>query len=279
MIFYFSSTGNTRWAVKRLAGITGEKTAFIPDLLAGEKACVCELAAGEPLGFAFPVHGWRPPKIVREFIKRLHINLADGKTPVSPYTYALFTAGDDVGLTLDYLLSAMRENASFADHGITKLDSVFSLLMPETYVGLPFMDVDNDVNEKRKITESSERIKHIAEVINNRVTGVRELDESHFPWINSVVLGAFFEHFLVTDKPFHVVENRCLRCGICAASCPVDNIEWNKGVLPQWKHSGRCLACFNCYHHCPEHAVEYGRRTKNKGQYFFGRKNRKIKSQ
>ena len=44
MIFYFSGTGNTRWAAKELAERTGEKLLFIPDEMKG--ACVYELQEG-----------------------------------------------------------------------------------------------------------------------------------------------------------------------------------------------------------------------------------------
>ena len=67
MIFYFSGTGNTRWAAERLAQETGEKLLFIPDEMKKGK-CEYTLQEGERLGFCFPVHGWQPPHIVREFI-------------------------------------------------------------------------------------------------------------------------------------------------------------------------------------------------------------------
>lgn len=33
MIFYFSATGNTRWAARKVAQITGEKLYSIPDVV------------------------------------------------------------------------------------------------------------------------------------------------------------------------------------------------------------------------------------------------------
>ena len=263
MIFYFSATGNTKWAAIQLAKATGEKLVFIADAVA-EEEYTYTLDEGERLGFAFPVHGWRPPKLVRDFVERLQIS-----SPSIPYCYALCTAGDDIGLTIDYLNNSITSNNSLATIGISEVHSAFSLVMPETYVGLPFMDVDTKENELRKKAEAANKLKLISSHVVEYEKGVFLLDNSRWPRINSNVIGAFFEKHLITDKPFHVTEDKCVKCGICANVCPVNDIIGGHGKRPQWKHNGMCLTCFNCYHHCPHHAIEYGNRTKNKGQYHY----------
>ena len=71
MIIYFSGTGNTRWAATTLSEKTGEKLIDITDIAGTDVSY--KLEEGERLGFCFPVHGWRPPLIVRNFIRRLSI--------------------------------------------------------------------------------------------------------------------------------------------------------------------------------------------------------------
>lgn len=256
MIFYFSATGNTFWATRQIANATNDRMVRIT---AGSEPLNFTLIEGERIGFCFPVHGWRPPLIVRRFIKRLNIDNPDGH-----YTYALCTAGDTVGETLDIL------RADLAAAGI-RLQTSASLLMPESYVGLPFMDVDTIDNENRKISASAERLKGMIDDIAHCRPIRSKLDIGRWPRINSRIIGSFFVDGLITDKPFHVNKDKCKKCGICAAVCPVGDIRCDKGAYPEWQHNGHCLTCFNCYHHCPVHAIEYGSRTKNKGQYFFGR--------
>ena len=222
MIFYFSGTGNTKWAVEKLAEKTGDEVVFLPDV--ANKPYHLKLKPGERLGFCFPVHGWRPPTLVRKFIEQLTVeNIEDS------YVYSLVTAGDNIGETIDILRSDLKERN-------IPLHSSCSLIMPESYVGLPFMD-----------------------------------DIGNWPRINSRIIGGFFHKYLISDKPFHVTEDKCLHCGKCAKVCSVDNIIWHEGEIPSWKQDGTCMACFNCYHHCPTHAIEYGSRTKHKGQYYFGK--------
>ena len=87
--------------------------------------------------------------------------------------------------------------------------------------------------------------------------------------INSRIIGAYFVNQLVTDKPFHVKSERCVKCGICADVCPMNDITGGLGYEPVWKHNNSCVTCFSCYHHCPHHAIEFGRQTQKKGQYFY----------
>ena len=102
MIFYFSGTGNTKWAAERLAEITGEELLFIPEIAGSD--CHFLLQEDERIGFCFPVHGWRPPFLVREFIKNLTFENAKGH-----FCYILCTAGDNIGETVrlfqDYTLT------------------------------------------------------------------------------------------------------------------------------------------------------------------------------
>lgn len=261
MIIYFSGTGNTRWAATTISEKTGEKLIDITDIAGTDVSY--KLEEGERLGFCFPVHGWRPPLIVRNFIRRLSIINAEGH-----YCYVLCTTGDNVGEAVDIF---ERDLKRIGVH----LDSAFSLIMPESYVGLPFMDVDTRDKEKQKKEKATEDLERFTDMIMKRQTGVKDLVIGRWPKINSRLIGSFFVKHLITDKPFHVTEDLCIRCGKCAEACPVNDIIWSKGSMPKWKHNGSCLSCFACYHHCPKHAIEYGGRTKNKGQYFFEKNERR----
>lgn len=264
MIFYFSGTGNTRWAAQNVAAATADRLVNIAEeMLAAETDQASDpqftytLAQDERIGFFFPVHGWRPPRLVLDFLDRLHLTNAD-----SHYAYVVCTAGDNVGEAVSILEKRLQTMG-------VKIDSAISLIMPESYVGLPFMDVDTPAKEQCKKMEADNKLtRFIADIIECR-SGVRDITIGHWPRINSRLIGSVFVKKLVTDRPFHVVADRCLHCGKCASVCPVANIHFEKGGEPSWLHNGKCLSCFACYHHCPTHAIEYGGRTKKKGQYYF----------
>lgn len=253
MIFYFSCTGNTLWAARRLADATHEKLVNMAS--AGSQPAV-RLQSGEPVGFCFPVHGWQPPHLVLDFISGLTLP-AEGH-----YVYALCTCGDDIGQTMDLLSTALHRR------GIS-LNARFSLVMPESYVGLPFMDVDSPENEQRKIVQARVTLRQIADRVATRTHGDWNLVKGPWPWLYTHVLGGFFHRWIVTDKPFRVDAALCIRCGLCARVCPVGDLCAQPGQLPRWQRSGKCMSCFACYHHCPRHAIAYGSRTRHKGQYFM----------
>lgn len=257
MIFYFSATGNSKWATQYLAKAIGDKAVCISDQPNADIAYTLE--PDERIGFIFPVHGWRPPTIVKAFVEKLNICLPHSATP---YVYALCTAGDTIGETMDIFKHLL------ARKGLV-LNAAFSLLMPESYVGLPFMNVDTPANERKKKENAKTELQAIAKRIINRQTATTPPAIGRWPRINSRLIGSIFVRYLITDKPFRVESQRCIKCGICAEVCPTNNIDGGKGLQPQWKHNGTCLTCFACYHHCPRHAIEFGRQTKHKGQYFY----------
>ena len=290
MIFYFSGTGNTKWAASKLASATHEDLISIAPYMRADDSSHTSaepfiLKENERLGFVFPVHGWRVPKLVREFIRRMKVQRVDSDAAENsasaerkalsdaagnrPFAYCVCMAGDSIGLTIENLNEVISQNPSLQALGITEVSSSYSLIMPESYVGLPFMDVDPKEKEIRKKSKSAQELAMICEEIFDRKEGVSRLVKGPIPWFFTKVVGGFFENVLMTDKRFHVEKDKCVKCGICANVCPVGDIKGGHGEYPEWLHHKDCLTCFTCYHHCPHHAIEFGKQTQKKGQYYF----------
>ena len=305
MIFYFSGTGNTKWAASKLASATHEDLISIAPYMRADDSShtLAEpfiLKENERLGFVFPVHGWRVPKLVREFIGKMKVQRAESDAEEKsasaeskalsdaagnsasaeskalsdaagnrPFAFCVCTAGDSIGLTIENLNDVISQNPSLQALGITEVSSSYSLIMPESYVGLPFMDVDTKEKEIRKKSKSAQKLAVICEEIFDRKEGVSRLVKGPIPWFFTKVVGGFFENVLITDKRFHVEKDKCVKCGICANVCPVGDIKGGHGEYPEWLHHKDCLTCFTCYHHCPHHAIEFGNQTQKKGQYYF----------
>ena len=250
MIFYFSGTGNTRFVAEQIAAGIGEELVFIPDAIR-ENRFEFEIGPDETVGFCFPTHGWQPPKIVREFIRKLRIG--------GEYCWAVTTCGDNMGEAMTIL------NKELAAIGL-KTSAVFSVIMPESYVCLPFMYTDTPEKEREKIAAAKALLPHIIECIRERREGVEELEKGATPRLYSYVIGGYFNARMVNDKKFTVDADVCIKCGKCEKVCPVDNIT---GTPPEWIHNGRCTSCLACYHYCPVHAINFGKITRKRGQYYF----------
>lgn len=274
MIFYFSGTGNSKWGAKTLALETGDTLVSIPEVI--NSNCSFTLEKDEHVGFIFPIHGWRVPNIVKEFLTKLTIKtLGEDTSHVKHYCFCLVTAGDSIGKAMERFQQQLK---SVTVNDALSLKAVCSLIMPESYVGLPGMDVDTKEKELEKKELASKQLKEFSKILkqhphkdSNQIWGWNQLIRGPIPSFFSGPVGGFFERFLITDKPFHVDSRRCVKCGICANVCPVSDIKGGLGFEPEWLHNGKCLTCFSCYHHCPHHAIEFGKRTQKKGQYFYNK--------
>lgn len=274
MILYFSGTGNSKWAAKTLALETGDTLVSIPEVINSD--CSFTIEKDEHVGFIFPIHGWRVPNIVKEFLTKLTIKtLGEDTSHVKHYCFCLVTAGDSIGKAMERFQQQLK---SVTVNDALSLKAVCSLIMPESYVGLPGMDVDTKEKELEKKELASKQLKEFSNILkqhphkdSNQIWGWNQLIRGPIPSFFSGPVGGFFERFLITDKPFHVDSRRCVKCGICANVCPVSDIKGGLGFEPEWLHNGKCLTCFSCYHHCPHHAIEFGKRTQKKGQYFYNK--------
>lgn len=247
MILYFSGVGNSAWVAHKLAEYLGDTVLAIAEEINFDK--VYSPQKGEKVGFVFPVYGWEPPKILLDFVGKMQMNAPD-------YLYFVCTCGDDVGKTPKVFDKAIKKKG-------WKCDAGFSVTMPDTYVCLPGFDIDDAATLRMKMDNAKARVEFIAQQIAGKIR-MQHFDcyEGPLPNIKTYVLGGLFRAFLMSPKPFKATDS-CVSCGLCAQKCPVKNITMNG--KPQW--GSNCTMCLACYHACPHHAIEYGKRTKNKGQY------------
>ena len=262
MIFYFTGTGNTRWVAGQIAEAIGEELLFIPDLIR-EGRYEFELQEGERIGFCFPTHGWQPPRIVRDFVRKIIV-----PSP-APYCWALTTCGDNMGEAMTIFNKELAANPGLKamDGSRLQAEALFTVVMPESNVCFSFLHLDTPEKERQKIEAAKARLPHIIDVIRNRQKGVEELVKGAIPRTYSYVIGGYYNKHLIKDDKLWVDEAACIGCGLCSRLCPVDDIE---GTPPRWKHNGRCTNCLACYHHCPKHAIHWGKMKRD--QYYFNRR-------
>jgi ferredoxin len=253
MIFYFTGTGNTRWAAQQLAEATEEELRYIPDELKNTEIHYA-LEENERLGFCFPTHGWQPPRIVREFIRRATFSVHR-----STYIYAFTTCGDNMGYAMRIFEKELQQKGLHTD-------ARFAVVMPESNVCFSFLHLDTDEKARQKVETARQRMTHICQVVKERQQGIEELVKGAIPFTYTYVIGGYYNKHLITDEKFRVDKDACIQCGLCEKLCPVDDI---KGTPPVWLHNGRCTNCLACYHHCPAHAIHWG--NMKRGQYLLNK--------
>ena len=254
MIICFTGTGNTRHIADILQDILGDELVRLaPGLMCNPKKVTLAPRDGRII-WAFPIHGWRMPGIVRNVIREATV---ESGTPVEHFMVA--TCGDDIGMAAEHWRRAITRR------GWTPR-SAFSVQMPNTYVCMRGFDVDSPEVADAKIAACAARTEAIAEQIEENSAAVTDVVRGAFPRTKTYLVYPWFSMFKLRIGPFHATD-ACTGCGRCARNCPLLTISMDAGKRPRWK--GQCAMCLRCYHQCPNHAVAFGSATKGKGQYIF----------
>lgn len=252
MIYYFSGTGNSKFVASSLGKLLNQEIKFIPEVEVEE-----ENPDENGYGLIFPVYSWGIPPIVKEFVDNFSEGFWERLNVLQSKVWCIAVCGDEIGLTADMLIKLFK--------GKTKIESIWSVIMPNNYVLLPGFDVDPKQLENEKLAAIPNRLLKIADGI---MSGIKTIDVivGKFPYIKSKLIYPLFVKWGIFPSKWHYTES-CIGCGKCAKICPLLNIKLNENRHPQWNN--HCCSCLACYHICPVHAVEYGKETTKKGQYFF----------
>ncbi|MBP2691549.1 MAG: EFR1 family ferrodoxin [Muribaculaceae bacterium] len=253
MIIFFSGTGNSHFAAKRLSERLGDRNVVE---LKGEmlySPLDCRLTcADRRIVWVFPTYSWGVPPVMSRFIVEADIAGAG-----EAEHFMVTTCGDDVGETASQWRKLIKRRRWTPR-------TAYSVIMPNTYVLMKGFDVDSKELARKKLDEAPHAIDEVAADI--AAGGTRDiLVKGSWAKIKSGIVYPYFKRFCMSPKPFRS-NGRCVGCGKCATACPMENITMSEGQ-PVW-HS-RCALCLRCYHICPCDAVEYGKATKDKGQYFL----------
>ena len=246
MILYFSGTGNSGYAARRIADGLGEPLLCLNDRIkAGDTAPV---ETGERLVIVTPTYAWRVPRIVEDWL--LHTELTGAKR-----AWFVMTCGSEIG-------SADKYNRALCEEkGLTCMGTA-QLIMPENYIA---MFNAPQPEEARQIVARAEPD------IDRAIAAIRE--ERAFPPTRCKLYDRFmsgpvnpvFYRFFVKAEAFRATD-ACIGCGKCVELCPLNNIRLENGK-PVWdKNCTHCMACI-CY--CPKEAIEYGKKSKGKPRYHF----------
>lgn len=244
MILYFSGTGNSEYAAKRIYGEIGGGILNLFERI--RRRDVSEIYSEGPWVIVVPTYAWRIPHIVRRWIE--NVPLAGNKN-----IYFIMTCGASIGNAGKYL-EELCMNKGMDYRGC------MGITMPENYIALFTTPTEE---------ESMQIIKRAESTIDRAVYYIKNGDS--FPRsnitikdkINSGIINDLFYPVFVHAKKFYATD-ACVSCGKCVDVCPLNNIRIEKGK-PVW--SDGCTHCMACICRCPKEAIEYGKHSRGLPRY------------
>lgn len=240
MILYFSGTGNSLYAAKKLAELTGDTAVPIVGIH-GQ----CRRIQDRIIGFVFPVYFGELPEPVRDFITQVQFNK-------STYFYGIATCGSTPGRALKTMDRILQRQHCSLSYG-----AVLPMIANSTIASRRHIRYDMN-----RLDHADERVVEAADKIRKQVRDRGAIRASMAAWLmNLGVIRHAGERWLTPS----VDGARCIACGLCARICPVSNIICTAERAVIGSHCSHCLACV---HWCPQQAVTvHGKQVLSEDQY------------
>lgn len=245
MVIYFSGTGNSEYAAKRIAEGISDRCLNLFDLIrSGDHS---PLTSKTPWVIVSPVYAWQLPHFLRDWLK---------ETPLegNRKAYFVLTCGDTVGNAPGFA-KALCNSKGMEFMGLSRL------IMPENYIAM--FNAPDDSEAAEIVNRAEPVLCGIIDIINGG--GTLSSPAEKFSSFKSGLFNRAFYALSVRDKKFFTLDT-CTGCGFCEKKCPMNNIRLVDGK-PQWQ--GNCTHCMACICHCPTESIEYGKISVGKVRYRF----------
>ncbi len=244
MILYFSGTGNSAYAAKRIGAQLNDETLNLFEKI--RTSDFSELRSSRPWIIAAPTYAWRIPRIVQKWLE--HTTLSGSRD-----IYFVMTCGGSMGNAGKYLENLCSKKGM-------NYRGCIGITMPENYIAL----FSTPTKEKAlQLIGQAENVIDQAAACIKKDTPFPQPALTFIDKINSSIVNILFYPVFVHAKKFYATAN-CISCGKCAGVCPLQNIHLENG-RPVWKN--HCTHCMACICRCPKEAIEYGKHSQNLPRY------------
>ena len=244
VIYYFTGTGNSLDIAQLLAEQLPDSE--LRSMSLAYRNGKLDLDA-EVVGLVFPVYAFGIPLVFRKLLETADWGAVK-------FIFAVANFGGMPG-------AALYQAAELIEKRGGRLDSGYLFAMPDNY--LPMFNIPSEREQQRQLDAMRGGIPAIAaEITDRKPRGIEPSKQRFDRHLDKLIYRGVY-HFKDMDKKFWVTD-QCNGCGMCALTCPIENIQI-VDAKPQWQH--KCQFCMRCINICPERAIQYGKGTLKKGRY------------
>lgn len=249
LIFYFSGTGNTKKIADEYAAALRAKGASVSlCALPQEKSAITAVAVREydVIGIGYPIHAFNAPKLVLSLCKALP---KLGKSEPQKKTFIFKTSGEPVRMSD---VSSLKMRKLLRRRGYS-VQNEYQYVMPYNII------FRHSAGMAGKMWQTA---KALVPVDTDEILK----GEKHLP--KKMFLGGFLAWVLrvehwgahVNGIFYRASRKKCIGCGMCERTCPVDNITVEKTECGAYKvrFGCKCIMCVRCAFKCPTSAIDIG---------------------
>lgn len=249
-LYYFSGTGNSATAGRRIAEIaaaTGAAVSLVPIDRLG-KPDLPQDEGKALIGFLFSTHGFTTPWLMMKFIflfpKRKNTDVFFLNTRGGLKLFSWFTPG--LSGTAILLPLAVMILKGFRAVGTLPLD------MPSNWIHFHPGLTD------RAVRAIADHCRGIVESFAHAVVNGKKVFKGFWTLPLDLALIPVSIGYLIVGRPllgkFQFASLKCTMCGLCQKSCPADALKVHDHRM-YWTFS--CESCMRCMNFCPQQAIEY----------------------
>lgn len=243
VVFVFSGTGNTAFVADRIKENLEKKDVQTTIHNIDELKEIPDISAYEYIGLGYPVYAWAMPPNVEEFAQKIPAAKEGQKGFV-------FTTYGGNGLY------AVQQGVDILKSKKYRICRSRGFLMPDN-ITVSFISSLARVSPDGELKMFDKAAEAIPGMVNEIISGDGRV-EGHgwIPgWAFSRLLGFLFKKWgAAGEGKKYYLNDACTSCGLCAKTCPVQNIEMVDGK-PRWLD--HCVLCCRCYNLCPVKAIDH----------------------
>ena len=238
ILIYFTGTYNTRYLSQLMKNRLENKGHDVDLVEIKGDTPQKDVSSYDLIGFSYPIYGFNAPKIFDKYTKKLNIQKGQ-KCFIYKNSGETFAMNNPSSRYLKKIIKRRK-----------------GILINEKHYVMPYnIHFKYEDEFVKEIFSYNDKLMDIQlyEIENNIINIIKSKFIYDFAaWF--VLLqrfGAFVNSYL-----YRVDMNKCIDCGLCIKTCPMNNIYKNKkGKI---KLHNKCLMCMRCSFYCPKDAFNIG---------------------